>query len=203
MRRFFAAGAVALDLPVGVSAASIDMSKSAVAADPAFEKTGGAHGTSHRRDFPRRTVEDDVYGVVLQVIRIALRAGASRIISGAAVDGDDFLHGQVQALGELIDNLQSGPDISPKIMWREGIVNAPMGLGVRSDDLANRHLVEIDAVKELSIVREVEAKLGDPSGRDIKLGEDVARWGLKAGEKVHEGVGGFTSRREAGACQGK
>ena len=82
-------------------------------------------------------------------------------------------------------------------------MNAPMGLGVRSDDLTNRHLAELDAVKELGIARQVEAKLGDPSGRDIKLGEDVARWGLKAGEKVHEGVGGFTSRREAGACQGK
>ena len=80
-------------------------------------------------------------------------------------------------------------------------MHASVGLGVRSDHLANRHLLEFHPLEKLRIARKLRAELRHPARRNVELGEKAARSRLVAGEKVDERVGAFAAGGQGGAGQ--
>ena len=72
-------------------------------------------------------------------------------------------------------------------------MNAAVRLGVRSDHLANRHLLEFHALEKVRIVRKLRAELRNPVGGNVKLRKKTARCRLVAGEKIDERLGAFAA----------
>ena len=80
-------------------------------------------------------------------------------------------------------------------------MNAAMRLGVRSDHLANRHLLESHPLEKLRVVRKLRPELRHPDGGNVKLGKKTARCRLVAGEKVDKRLGAFAAGGQCRAGQ--